>query len=137
LKVIFKATGEVKDVSFGYAVNYLLPAGLAVRATEEELRKLAIKELKEKEIKEREADEDSRSFSQFSGAVFRIKVKAGKRGKLHGAITKKDLAKHLAVHKEAIILPEPIKKLGEHEVELKFGDKRARVKIKVEAEIKD
>jgi large subunit ribosomal protein L9 len=134
LKVIFKNTNEIKDVSFGYAVNYLLPAGLAVRTTPEEIKKLEIKKLKEKEKKDKQADEASRLFSQFTGKEFIIKAKAGKKGKLHGAITKKDLAKELKLAKDNLILPEPIKKLGKYEVELKFGDKRTKVKIKVEEE---
>lgn len=132
MKIILNSTGQIKDVSFGYAVNYLIPKNLAVRATPEAIKKLEIENLREKEIKDKKADEVSRLFSQFTGKEFIIKAKAGKKGKLHGAITKKDLAKRLNIHKEAIILPEPIKKIGMYEVELKFGEKKAKVKVEIE-----
>jgi large subunit ribosomal protein L9 len=134
MKVIFKNTGEVKDVSFGYAVNYLLPKGLAVAATAENLRALTLKKLKEQEKAAQENRTAARLFSQFSGKLFTIAVKAGKKGKLYGALTKKELAKQLKVPKEAVILPAPIKKVGEYELELKFASKRAKIKLRVEAE---
>lgn len=134
MKVILNSTSEIKDVSFGYAVNYLIPKGLAVRATDKNLKELEIKRSKEKEKKDQQADEAGRLFSQFSGHEFIIRAKAGKKGKLHGVITKKDLAKELKLVKDNLILPEPIKKLGEYSVELKFGDKRAKVRVRVEEE---
>ena len=134
MKVILKASGEIKEVAFGYAVNYLIPKGLAVRATAAEIKKLEIKQLKEKEMKTEEEDKNSRLFSQFSGKEFIIHAKAGKKGKLHGAITKKDLAKKLGVYKEVISLEAPIKKLGEYTIMLKFGQKQAKIKMTVEEE---
>jgi len=133
MKVIFKKTKEVKDVQLGYAVNYLLPQGLAVIATAKKLKELK----KEKEKVKVEKTEDKLKNRQLAekldGKVVELKVTAGKSGKIHGSITKKEIAKELEILKTNIELDKPIKKVGEYEVGLKFGQVRAKVKIKLEA----
>lgn len=132
MKVIFKDTKEVKEVPLGYAVNYLLPKGLAVVATEKRLE--ALKQAEEKTETEKKEDKlkDRQQAERLDGKVVRFKVKAGKSGKIHGSIAKKEMAKELGVLKENVELDKPIKKVGEYEVELKFGKAKAKVKVKVE-----
>lgn len=131
MKVIILKTNEVKDVSLGYAVNYLLPKKLGVIATKKKLKQLkqAAKELEE--AKSQGERQDKQEAERLDGKVIEFKETAGKAGKIHGSITKKEIAKALGILKTNIILPEPIKKLGEYEVEIKFGKIRAKVKVKV------
>ena len=132
MKVIFKKTKEVKDVSLGYAVNYLLPQGLAVVATAKKLKELKEEVVKVKTEKTEDKMKNRQSAEKLDGKVVNLNVIAGKSGKIHGSISKKDIAKELGVLKTNIELDKPIKKVGEYEVGLKFGQVKAKVKIKIE-----
>jgi len=133
MKVIFKKTKEVKDVQLGYAVNYLLPQGLAVIATAKKLKELKKEKAKVKVEKTEDKLKNRQWAEKLDGKVVELKVTAGKSGKIHGSITKKEIAKELEILKTNIELDKPIKKVGEYEVGLKFGQVRAKVKIKLEA----
>lgn len=131
MKVIIKKTNEIKDVSFGYAVNYLIPQGLAVLATEREMEKRTEKEEREK-VKKVEKSRKSRERAvRLAGKKFEIRKKAGKSGKLYGSLDKKELAEVIGTGKEEVVLKEPIKKTGEYEVGLKIGKEKIKVKVKV------
>lgn len=131
MKVIIKDSGEVKTVSLGYAVNYLLPKGLAVKATG--IRIAAMKKEKEAAVSEKlqAKDNDRQQAERLDGKVITFKKTAGKAGKIHGGVTKKEIAAKLKILKTNIILAEPIKKLGEYPVELKFSTQIAKIKVKV------
>lgn len=133
MKVIILKTSEIKDVSLGYAINYLLPKKLAVIATKKELLKLERRVALEKDGKKVSRLENQRLADKFNGKVVTLKVKAGKAGKVHGSITKKEIAKTLKILKNDVVLEKPIKKVGEHDVELKFGKVKAKVKVKIVA----
>lgn len=132
MKVIIKKTKEVKEVALGYAVNYLLPRDLAIIATKKRLAEL--KREKARSEKEEKGDrlKNRQQAERLDGKVVKFKVAAGKSGKIHGSITKKEIAKELGVVKNNIELDKPIKKVGDYEVDLKFGQAKAKVKIKVE-----
>ncbi|MBU1085793.1 MAG: 50S ribosomal protein L9 [Candidatus Beckwithbacteria bacterium] len=132
MKVIILKTSEVKDVSLGYAVNYLLPKKQAIIATKIALEKLKKQEALNKDVKKKTKQEDRRLAGKLNGKVVTIKAKAGKAGKIHGSITKKEIAKELDILKTYIKLEKPIKKIGDYEVELKFGQALAKVKVKIE-----
>lgn len=131
MKVIILKTNEVRDVSLGYAVNYLLPRKLGVIATKKKLEQLKQTAKDEEEVKSQGERQDKQEAERLDGKVIEFKKTAGKAGKIHGSITKKKIAKALGILKTNIILQEPIKKLGEYEVEIKFGKIRAKVKVKV------
>ncbi|KKS79172.1 MAG: 50S ribosomal protein L9 [Candidatus Beckwithbacteria bacterium GW2011_GWA2_43_10] len=131
MKVIILKTNEIKEVSLGYAVNYLLPKKLAVAATEKKLAELKEKALKVEASKSKEERVNKQEAERLDGKVIEFKKTAGKAGKIHGSITKKEIAKALKILKTNVILAEPIKKIGEYEVELKFGKIKPKVKVKV------
>jgi|APSaa5957512535_1039671.scaffolds.fasta_scaffold318471_1 large subunit ribosomal protein L9 len=133
MKVIILKTKEIKEVSLGYAVNYLLPKKQAVIATKKAIKRLEKQEAKKKQEVKTSKQEDRQSAEKLDGKVVTIKVQAGKAGKVHGSITKKEIAKELDILKTHIKLDKPIKKIGEYDVELKFGSAKAKVKLKVEA----
>jgi len=133
MKVIFTKTNEIKEVSFGYAVNYLLPQGLAVEATEKAIKNIKTKNYELKIRNDKEIQKNKELAEKIKTKEFKIAVKAGKKGKLYGAVTKKDLAKVLGVEKTSIVLTDQIKKVGEYKIGVKFGDKKTEVKLKVSA----
>ena len=137
MKIIDKKTNEVKEVSAGYAVNYLLPQGLAVVATAARIKDLKKKQIEKNVIKKQTRLQNQQQAGKLDGKVINLEVKAGKSGKIHGSITKKDLAKELGIMKGDIKLDKPIKKIGEYDIQLVFGKVRAKVKVKVVAERKE
>ena len=137
MKIIDKKTNEVKEVSAGYAVNYLLPQGLAVVATAARIKDLKKKQIEKNVIKKQTRLQNQQQAGKLDGKVINLEVKAGKSGKIHGSITKKDLAKELGIMKGDIKLDKPIKKIGEYDIQLVFGKVKAKVKVKVVAERKE
>ena len=121
MKVIFNVDvrgqgkkGEMKEVSDGYARNYLLPRKLASEATADALN------AKEKA----QAEENAK---RLSGVVVRIQAKAGQGGRLFGAVTSQEIsdalrAQHgIEIEKNKIVQAEPIKQFGTYEVKAKLG----------------
>lgn len=124
MKVIIQKTGEVKTVSLGYAVNYLLPKKLAVVATTQRLAELEQAKVSVKEQKEADTDVDRQRAERLDGKVIEFKGET---------VTKKKIAARLKILKTSVILAAPIRKLGEYAVGLKFGKIAAKIKVKVAA----
>ncbi len=149
MKVIFlkdvKGTakkGEIREVSDGYARNFLLPKGVAKEASAVNVNELNQQE-KAKEINAQREEEAAVSLGdRIKDIKLTIYTKAGEGGRLFGAITSKDIADQLhkqasvEVDKRKISLNEPIKTLGATEVEIKLHPKVA-IKVTVEVKEKD
>ncbi|HEX7784970.1 MAG TPA: 50S ribosomal protein L9, partial [Methylomirabilota bacterium] len=132
--------GEVRDVSDGYARNFLLPQKLALHATPANLKNL-------EQIKARQ---DSRAAKQRSDAQdqaqaiealhFSQRRQASDEGRLFGSVGRADLAGFLAQHgieveRRRIGLDEPIKSLGEFTVPVRLhADVTAQLKVSVSRE---
>ncbi|SHH19937.1 50S ribosomal protein L9 [Thermosipho atlanticus] len=135
--------GEVKNVSDGYARNYLIPKKLAVEATPEILKKLELEKQRQLE-KEKELKKESQELlKQFQKQLYKIEVKAGGSGKLFGALTSADIANAVFkktgkyVDKKWIVLDKPIKKLGLYDVTVKLpGGVSGIIKVEVVQEVK-
>ena len=114
--------GQVKDVSDGYARNYLIPRKLAVPATPAALKQV---EAREQAVAKREAREEdqARALAQrLRDKPVRIFPKVGEQGRLYGSVTAADIAEVLEkqlgqlIDKRKIELHEPIRQLGEYPV---------------------
>ena len=129
--------GSVVDVAAGFGRNYLIPKNLAVEATSKNInyfehqKKLILNKAK----KIRKSAEDV--ASSMSEVKLTIEALAGEEDKLFGSVTTRDIAEQLAqkgfeVDKRKIILDEPIKKLGNHEVQVRLHqDVTATVNVEV------
>ena len=117
--------GEIVKVASGYARNYLLPRKLALPATEGN-RKHVERERKIMEVKEAEERGTAESFARRLAEVpISISRKVGESEQLYGSVTSADIAEFLQakgyeIDKRKLILPEPIKTLGETAVPLKL-----------------
>ena len=129
--------GEIVKVSDGYARNYLLPRKLALPATEGN-RKHVDRERKIMET--REAGEKSQAdaiASRLSTIDITIARRVGETEQLYGSVTAADIAEFLKtkgfeIDRRKLILPEPIKTIGEHDVPLKLHrEVTAPLKVKV------
>ena len=130
----------VKDLSDGFARNFLIPKGAAVIADKGTLRSLESRlKVKAEEIeKHKGALKDI--ASKIDGAEVSIRMDVGENGKLFGSVTHQDIAHKIyeslgiEVDKKKIILDQPIKATGSFEVPVKFApDITASVKVNVAA----
>jgi large subunit ribosomal protein L9 len=131
--------GDVKDVADGYAQNFLLPRGFAVEATAGEMKVLA-RARDAKRAKQDRAHADAEELAKrLSETRLMFRLKAGEQGKTFGSVTSKDIADLLKsdhkveIDKTKIHLPEPLKALGVHKVEIRLlTDVRANVTVAIE-----
>ncbi|MFA6594540.1 MAG: 50S ribosomal protein L9 [Candidatus Buchananbacteria bacterium] len=118
--------GDVKEAAEGYARNYLLPQGLAVAATADNLAK--IKREAEKKVKTQESAVGKYQdlAEKIRGRKVTIKGKANKNGKLYAAITGQEVKAALKklgfdLGEAEIIFPGHLKEAGDFEVRVDFG----------------
>ena len=128
--------GELVKVKPGYGRNYLLPRGLALLATkaniaqlEHHRRAIAAQQAKLK------AEYEARA-AQLREAVVSIPRKVGSEDRMFGSVSSKDIAEALAaqnveIDRKIIRLPDPIKVVGEHEVDIRFSSE-VSVNLKVQ-----
>jgi len=132
----------VKEVAQGYGRNFLLPKGLAERATPD-LMKRAEEMRRGEERRQLLADAEMAVYAEtFEGLEVTIKAKAGAQDRLYGAITNADIAEEVQritgqdMDKRKIELEEPIHKLGEYDVVLRLSKEQTpRLKVIVVGEV--
>ncbi|MFC1711274.1 50S ribosomal protein L9 [Patescibacteria group bacterium] len=133
MKVILKNNNQVKEVTYGYAVNYLLPKGLAEIATPKKIKVIEVK-LKEQSKLQLERQKENKALaSKLEAKKIKFEVKAGKGKKIYGSINKKDILQKLQLDPKRveIILEKQLKKIGKHEVLLKIGDEKVVVIVEL------
>lgn len=131
--------GDIKDVADGYAQNFLLPRGLAIEATAGEMKVLA-RARDAKRAKQDRAHADAEELAKrLSETTLIFRLKAGEQGKTFGSVTSKDIAEALRrehkvdVDKTQVHLPDPLKSLGVHKVEIRLlTDVRPNVTVAIE-----
>ncbi len=119
--------GEMKDVSDGYARNYLLPRKLASEATADNMNAFKLKEKAKaaRAAKEKALAEDN--AKRLEGVVVHISARAGQGGKLFGSVTSQEISDALKeqhdidIEKNKIVQSDPIKQFGSFEVRAKLG----------------
>lgn len=134
MKVIFNTDvrgqgkkGEMKEVSDGYARNYLMPRGLASPATADAVNALKLKEKAKAAQMAKEKALAEENAKRLSGVVVQISARAGQGGRLFGAVTSQEIAEALReqhgieIEKNKIVQAEPIKQFGSYEVKAKLG----------------
>jgi large subunit ribosomal protein L9 len=130
--------GDVKKVADGYGRNYLIPQRMAVLATPGALKQAdTIRKAAEKR-RTQETDDAKAIANQLAGLELVFERRAGDMGKLYGSVTSGDIAQaieektEIAVDKRKVALPEPIRTLGEQEVEIKLMiDVKTSIKVEV------
>lgn len=147
MKVIFlkdvKGMGRkhtTKEVSDGYALNFLIPQGIAQQATPKALAALAEKS---KEAAAEHAHEDARhkaDIEKLKGAHITLRVKANENRHLYQQLSPHLILEALRhergveIPQESIHVPNHIKTTGEYEAHIHLGSHTADIKITVEAQ---
>lgn len=132
--------GDVIEVNEGYARNFLIKKGLAEAATASKLNDLNQKKAAADYHKAEEVKAMQAMAKELKGKSFTVKIKAGQNGKVFGSVTGANVSDSLIaagynVDKKKVVLTQPIKNVGEYEIELKLMEGiSTKIKITVEAE---
>lgn len=131
---------DVKDVAPGYASNFLFPQRLAEPATPSKIKNIEI--LQKRALEERKIQEEllAKNLDVLRSVSIVMKGKANERGHLFQGIHTEDIVRALSeqvrveIRPEMIVLPHPIKSLGDFEISVGMGNARGKFKLSVEGE---
>lgn len=133
------AKGALVNVADGYARNFLLPRGLAVPATDGNLKQRQQKIGVQQARTERLLDSAQVLAERLDGLSITVRARSGEGGRLFGSVTSQDVVdgvKQVAgvdVDRRKVLLPEAIKTLGTYRVQLRLHPKvRTVVELRVE-----
>ncbi|MET0629012.1 MAG: 50S ribosomal protein L9 [Acidimicrobiia bacterium] len=118
--------GDIVDVADGYARNYLVPRGLALKATKGVVAQAeAMRRNREaREVRDRGAAQEL--AARLTSSPVQVKARAGEGGKLFGSITSADIAAAVQaatgveLDRRKITLAEPLRELGDAQVPVKL-----------------
>ena len=130
---------EVKEVSNGYALNFLIPKKMAKTATTGNIKQAEQIKIELEAKKQIQKDLLLKNFGDVKDAKITISAKASDKGHLFSGIHKEEITKALKeqtgldIEPDFIQLEHPVKEIGEHEIEVKVDDR----KVKFILEIRD
>ncbi len=135
--------GDVIEVKDGYARNYLIPRGIALPATEGNIKHVQ-EILRQRSRKlEREKKQAQKTAKKLQDLTVEIQKPAGEGGKLFGSVTPSDVVEKLKdkgveIERKNIIFPHKIREVGIYPVTIRLHrDVRVEIKIDVKPESKD
>ena len=115
--------GDVVEVADGYARNYLVPRGLAIKAHKGAVKQAdTLQRAHATRVTKQKSEFEAVASKLISDGPIRVSARAGEEGKLFGSVTSTDLAEAIAsqtgvtVDRKDVHLDEPIRSLGTHEV---------------------
>jgi large subunit ribosomal protein L9 len=131
--------GDVVDVADGYARNYLMPRGLAVKATKGGVKHVdSLKRAHAVRVNEAKADAEQLA-NRLTATPIKVSAHAGEEGKLFGSVTASDIVEAIAeqagirVDRHDVHLDEPIRSVGTHEVRIHvFAEVDPVISVEVE-----
>jgi len=134
-------TGDVKDVATGYARNYLIRRGLAIKATPSALEEFERRQTAEARREERLSARAEALAQRLREVTLIFEAKASEKGRLFGSITTADIAEALEreigekFDRRKHILSDPLRHVGEHFISVRLtSDVVAEVKAVVKPE---
>ena len=130
--------GEIVKVNEGYGRNFILPKKLGVEATAKNLNDLKLKKANEEKVAAKLLEEARELGAKLEKASVTLSIKAGENGKAFGSVSSKEISKAvqeqlgLDIDKKKLVLPEPLKTFGTHQVPLKLHkDVTAKLTVKI------
>jgi large subunit ribosomal protein L9 len=135
--------GEIKEVSKGYAKNFLLPRSLALVATPTVIKQVESRLEREKFEESIDRDKLVELAGQIEGKEIRLKARIGAGERLFGSITAADVAEELSratgsvIDKKKIDIEKPFRQTGSYEVAVKLAsDIKPKITVVIEEEEK-
>lgn len=130
--------GQIVKVNDGYARNCILPKKLGVEATSKNLNDLKLQKANADRIAAEQLAAAKELGERLEKSSVTLSIKAGEGGKAFGSVSSKEIAKAIEdqlgieIDKKKLILPEPLKTFGTHEVPVKLHkDVTAKLAVKV------
>ena len=130
--------GQVVKVNDGYARNYILPKKLGVEANAKNLNDLKLQKANDAKVAAEHLAAARELAAKLQEASVTVSIKAGEGGRTFGSVSTKESGKavsdqlKLDIDKKKMVLEEPIKSLGTHEVPVKLHkDVTAILRVKV------
>lgn len=118
--------GDLINAADGYARNFLIPKGLAMEATTGAINNKKVQDAAKAHHAQVELEEAQKAQKELEGKMVTVKAKAGKEGRLFGAVTAKEVATALSeqykitVDKRKVSLSMDIKAFGTYDFDLKL-----------------
>ncbi|HWB72561.1 MAG TPA: 50S ribosomal protein L9 [Egibacteraceae bacterium] len=145
MKVILKrdvdnlgGAGDIVDVADGFGNNYLVPRGLAMRATKGAVEDAAAIRQARQKREARNLEEAEQLKARIESAAVTIPARAGEDGTLYGSVGNREVAEAvkaqlgIAIDRRRIPMERPFKELGEHETAVRlYEDVTATVRVEV------
>jgi large subunit ribosomal protein L9 len=135
--------GDVKDVAAGYARNFLIPKGMVLPYSRQNMAVIESRRATIEKRKEDKLEQAKGARERLEGEPVTIKMTAGQKGKLFGSVTSQAIAEQLEkrgieVERKKIDIEDgTIKTLGTHTVRVRlYGDEEAQLKVVVEPDEK-
>lgn len=131
--------GAMKDVADGYALNFLIPRGLAMQATPDKIAAHLAAQKREGEAKEQQNKAVTESVHSLNGARVEIAARATEKGGLFRSVTTADIVKAIqeqrkvSIPLETIDLPKPLKEVGEHTLKIAFDKAKVEMVLAIVA----
>lgn len=131
---------EIKEVSDGFARNFLFKQNLARPATGEAIHKLSSEEQHKKEQEQKEIEKYKKLVDHLKTIVLHFKVKVGAGGRAFGSVTETKILEALKkqgieIEPAGLELEEPIKSIGEKTISVSFPREiKGEIKLNIEAE---
>ena len=130
--------GQIVKVNDGYARNCILPKKLGVEATSKNLNVLTLQKANADRIAAEQLAAAKELGERLEKSSVTLSIKAGEGGKAFGSVSSKEISKAIEdqlgieIDKKKLILPEPLKTFGTHEVPVKLHkDVTAKLAVKV------
>ena len=129
--------GDIVNVKPGYARNFLFPNGIAVRSSK---RNIALAEEQKKTLQkrlDRASKVNQELIAQLAKVEVSIEVEVGEEDKMFGSVTNLDIHKALTekdvkIDRQSILLDQPIKTLGVHNIPIKLSSgEKQEIKVYV------
>jgi large subunit ribosomal protein L9 len=128
---------ETKELADGYAINRIIPQGLAIAATSSAVKRIELE--KAKLEGERKVHEELmlKNLKEIEGVTVTMIEKANEKGHLFAGIHKAEILPailkqtRLQIAPEFLILDKPIKETGEHKIEVQIKDKKVKFTLSV------
>ena len=131
---------DIKEVSDGYALNLLIPRGLATTATPQAVKKVEMMKANDMTEKKIQGELLLKNLETIKNLTITLKEKANEKGHLFAGVTKEMLAEkilketRLNIDPESIILEKPLKEIGEHKVTVEAMGKTAEFIVVIETD---
>ena len=130
--------GQIVKVNDGYARNFILPKKLGIEATSKNLNDLKLQKANADKIAAEQLQAAKDLAADLAEKSITLSIKAGECGKAFGSVSSKEITKAIQdqlgmeIDKKKLVLPEPLKTFGTHEVPIKLHrDVTGKLAVKV------